>query len=166
MAGLGALRAGQGVDATELLDLRESGDRPWIHKRIKLFMEQNPKVNVEFQWFTFGDLSKKISIGFATGTAPDGFVSQDWFMPVWLAKGLLAPLYVQRLGYSSYETYTADFTKAFVDGARRTARSTAIPPGFTASATTSTRSTSRKSASIPTRTGRSRSSNSARSQGV
>jgi len=88
--------------------------RPWLHKRIKLFMEQNPDVKVEFQWFTFGDLGKKISVGFATGTAPDGFVSQDWFMPVWLAKGLLAPLDVQRLGYSSYETYTADFTKAFV----------------------------------------------------
>jgi multiple sugar transport system substrate-binding protein len=104
--------------------------RPWIHKRIKLFMEQNPNVKVEFQWFTFGDLGKKISVGFATGTAPDGFVSQDWFMPIWLAKGLLAPLDVQRLGYSSYETYTADFTKAFVDGATKDGKVYGYPAWF------------------------------------
>src|SRR5882672_11063107 len=104
--------------------------RPWIHKRIKLFMEQNPNVKVEFQWFTFGDLGKKISVGFATGTAPDGFVSQDWFMPIWLAKGLLAPLDVQRLGYSSYETYTADFTKAFVDGATQDGKVYGYPAWF------------------------------------
>ena len=69
--------------------------RPWVHKRVKMFMEQNPHVKVDFQWFAFGDLGKKISVGFATGTAPDGFVSQDWFMPIWLDKGLLAPLDVQ-----------------------------------------------------------------------
>ncbi len=66
--------------------------RPWVNKRVKLFMEQNPHVKVDFQWFAFADLGKKISVGFATGTAPDGFVSQDWFMPTWLDKGLLAPL--------------------------------------------------------------------------
>ncbi len=104
--------------------------RPWIHKRVKLFMEQNPNVKIEFQWFTFGDLGKTISVGFATGTAPDGFVSQDWFMPVWLAKGLLAPLDVQRLGYSSYETYIADFTKAFVDGATRDGKVYGYPAWF------------------------------------
>jgi len=85
--------------------------RPWLHKRIKLFMEQNPNVQIDFQWFTFGDLGKKISVGFATGTAPDGFVSQDWFMPIWLAKGLLAPLDVQRLGYSSYDRFIGDYAK-------------------------------------------------------
>src|SRR5262245_56858032 len=74
--------------------------RPWLYKRVKLFMEQNQKVTVDFQWFPFGDLGKKLSVGFATGTAPDGFVSQDWFMPTWLDKGLLAPLDVQRLGYA------------------------------------------------------------------
>src|SRR6201987_2696485 len=61
--------------------------RPWLAKRIKLFTDQNPNVKVDFQWFPFGDLGKKLSVGFATGTAPDGFVSQDWFMPVWLRKG-------------------------------------------------------------------------------
>ena len=61
--------------------------RPWVHKRVKLYMEQNPHVTIDFQWFTFGDLGKKISVGFATGTAPDGFVSQDWFMPTWMDKG-------------------------------------------------------------------------------
>jgi multiple sugar transport system substrate-binding protein len=104
--------------------------RPWIHKRIKLFMEQNPNVKIEFQWFTFGDLGKKISVGFATGTAPDGFVSQDWFMPIWLAKGLLAPLDVQRLGYVSYEAYTADFAKAFVDGATKDGKVYGYPAWF------------------------------------
>jgi multiple sugar transport system substrate-binding protein len=64
--------------------------RPWVHKRVKQFVEQNPNVNVDFQWFAFADLGKKLSVGFATGTAPDGFVSQDWFMPVWLDKKLLA----------------------------------------------------------------------------
>ena len=91
--------------------------RPWIHKRVKLYMEQNPHVTVDFQWFTFGDLGKKISVGFATGTAPDGFVSQDWFMPTWLDKGLLAPLDVQRLGYASYDEFSKDFTSEFVKGA-------------------------------------------------
>jgi multiple sugar transport system substrate-binding protein len=91
--------------------------RPWIHKRVKLFTEQNPNVKIDFQWYTFGDLGKKISVGFATGTAPDGFVSQDWFMPTWLSKGLLAPLDVARLGYPSVQAYTDDFASAFVKGA-------------------------------------------------
>jgi multiple sugar transport system substrate-binding protein len=91
--------------------------RPWVHKRVKLFMEKNPNVKVDFQFFAFGDLGKKLSVGFATGTAPDGFVSQDWFMPTWQAKGLLAPLDVQRLGYSSVKTFTDDFAPAFVAGA-------------------------------------------------
>lgn len=91
--------------------------RPWLHKRIRMFMEQNPNVKIDFQWFTFGDLGKKISVGFATGTAPEGFVSQDWFMPTWLDKGLLAPLDVQRLGYSSVNAFTDDFAPAFVKGA-------------------------------------------------
>jgi ABC-type glycerol-3-phosphate transport system substrate-binding protein len=104
--------------------------RPWLHKRIKLFMEQNPNVQIDFQWFTFGDLGKKISVGFATGTAPDGFVSQDWFMPVWLAKGLLAPLDVQLLGYQSYDAFTGDFTKAFVDGATRDGKVFGYPAWF------------------------------------
>jgi multiple sugar transport system substrate-binding protein len=91
--------------------------RPWVHKRVKQFAEKNPNVEIDFQWFTFADLGKKISVGFATGTAPDGFVSQDWFMPTWLSKGLLAPLDVQRLGYNSVEAFQDDFAPAFVKGA-------------------------------------------------
>ena len=137
--------------------------RPWVHKRIKLFMEQNPNVKVDFQWFPFGDLGKKLSVGFATGTAPDGFVSQDWFMPVWLDKGLLAPLDVKKLGYPSYDAFTADYAKALSTARPRTARSTAIRCGSMATATISTPSSSRRSASTPTRTGRRAGSNSARS---
>jgi multiple sugar transport system substrate-binding protein len=91
--------------------------RPWLNKRIKLFTDQNPNVKVDFQWFPFGDLGKKLSVGFATGTAPEGFVSQDWFMPVWLDKGLLAPLDVGRVGYSSFQSFKDDFAAAFVAGA-------------------------------------------------
>ncbi|BBK31179.1 carbohydrate ABC transporter substrate-binding protein (CUT1 family) [Stella humosa] len=104
--------------------------RPWLHKRIRLFMEQNPAVKVDFQFFPFGDLGKKLSVGFATGTAPDGFVSQDWFMPTWLAKDLLAPLDVQRLGYSSVKTFSDDFTQAFVAGATKDGKVYGYPLWF------------------------------------
>jgi ABC-type glycerol-3-phosphate transport system substrate-binding protein len=104
--------------------------RPWIHKRVKLYMEQNPHVTIDFQWFTFGDLGKKISVGFATGTAPDGFVSQDWFMPTWMDKSLLAPLDVQRLGYTSYDNFTGDFAEAFVKGATQDGKVYGYPLWF------------------------------------
>ncbi|MDB5636695.1 MAG: hypothetical protein JWP51_1603, partial [Bradyrhizobium sp.] len=104
--------------------------RPWVHKRVKMFMEQNPHVKVDFQWFAFGDLGKKISVGFATGTAPDGFVSQDWFMPVWLDKGLLAPLDVKQLGYDTFGAFTGDFAKAFVDGATKDGKVYGYPMWF------------------------------------
>ena len=91
--------------------------RPWLAKRIKLFTDANPHVKVDFQAFTFNDLSKKVSVGYATGTAPEGFVSQDWFMPTWLAKDLIAPIDVQRLGYGSIKEYTDDYAQAFVQGA-------------------------------------------------
>ena len=104
--------------------------RPWIHKRVKLYMEQNPHVTVDFQWFPFGDLGKKISVGFATGTAPEGFVSQDWFMPTWMDKGLLAPLDVQRLGYPTYDAFTDDFAAAFVKGATQDGKVYGYPLWF------------------------------------
>jgi len=46
--------------------------RPWLHKRVNQYMEKNPNVKVDFQWFTFADLGKKVSVGYATGTAPTG----------------------------------------------------------------------------------------------
>ncbi len=104
--------------------------RPWLNKRIKLFTEKNPNVSVDFQWFPFGDLGKKISVGFATGTAPDGFVSQDWFMPTWFDKNLLAPLDVQRLGYSSLDAFTSDFAPAFVAGAVKDGKAYGFPLWF------------------------------------
>lgn len=104
--------------------------RPWVHKRVKLFMEQNPNVKVDFQWFAFGDLGKKLSVGFATGTAPEGFVSQDWFMPTWLDKGLLAPMDVTRLGYSSLSAFSNDFAPAFVKGATHDGKVYGFPLWF------------------------------------
>jgi multiple sugar transport system substrate-binding protein len=104
--------------------------RPWVHKRVKLFMEKNPNVKVDFQYFAFGDLAKKVSVGFATGTAPDGFVSQDWSMPTWQAKGLLAPLDVQRLGYPSLKAFTDDFAPAFVAGAVQKGKAYGFPLWF------------------------------------
>jgi ABC-type glycerol-3-phosphate transport system substrate-binding protein len=91
--------------------------RPWVHKRVKLFTEKNPNVKVDFQAFAFTDLGKKLSVGFATGTAPEGFITGDWLMPLWLSKGLLAPLDVSRLGYSSLAAYSDDYPSAFVKGA-------------------------------------------------
>src|SRR5882757_6114538 len=104
--------------------------RPWVHKRVKMFMEQNPHVKVDFQWFAFGDLGKKISVGFATDTAPDGFVSGDWFMPVWLDKDLLAPLDVQQLGYSSIDAFKKDFSDAAVAGAVKDGKVYGFPTWF------------------------------------
>ncbi|MBM3564487.1 MAG: extracellular solute-binding protein [Alphaproteobacteria bacterium] len=104
--------------------------RPWIHKRVKMFTEKNPNVEVDFQHFAFGDLGKKLSVGYATGTAPEGFVSQDWFMPTWLSKDLLAPLDVQRLGYSSVANFSDDFAKAFVAGATKDGKIYGYPMWF------------------------------------
>ena len=106
--------------------------RPWLQKRINQYTEKNPNVSVDFQWFPFGDLGKKISVGFATGTAPEGFVSQDWFMPLWLDKNLILPLDIQRLGYASLATLFATISRPPSCLARsRTARSTVTRCGFT-----------------------------------
>ena len=56
--------------------LENPQQRPWLKKRINLYTEQYPNVSVEFQYFAFSDLGKKISVGYATGTAPDGYISQ------------------------------------------------------------------------------------------
>lgn len=104
--------------------------RPWIQKRVKMYTELNPHVKIDFQWFTFGDLGKKISVGFATGTAPDGFVSQDWFMPTWMSKNLLAPLEVSRLGYANYDAFVNDFASAFVAGATQGGKAYGYPLWF------------------------------------
>jgi len=91
--------------------------RPWIQKRITQYMEQHPNVKVDFQWFTFTDLGKKVSVGYATGTAPDGFATGDWLMPTWLSRNLIAPLDVQALGYPSIEAFRRDHADAFIAGA-------------------------------------------------
>ena len=91
--------------------------RPWLQKRITQYMEKNPNVKVDFQWFTFTDLGKKVSVGYATGTAPDGFTTGDWLMPTWLSRNLIAPLDVQALGYSSVDAFRRDHADAFIAGA-------------------------------------------------
>ncbi len=91
--------------------------RPWIQKRVAQYTDKHPNVKVDFQWFTFTDLGKKVSVGFATGTAPDGFTTGDWLMPTWLSRNLIAPLDVQALGYSSVDAFRRDHADAFVAGA-------------------------------------------------
>jgi len=88
--------------------------RPYQHKRIQQYMQQFPNISVEFQYFTFSDLGKKVSVGYATGTAPDGFATGDWLMPTWLARKLIAPLDVGLLGYSSLNAFRKDHADAFL----------------------------------------------------
>jgi len=104
--------------------------RPWIHKRVNQYMEKNPNVKVDFQWFTFADLGKKVSVGYATGTAPDGFVTGDWLMPTWLARNLIAPLDVKLLGYSSLDAFRKDHADAFVAGAIKDGQAYGYPLWF------------------------------------
>ena len=89
----------------------------WIQKRVKLFMEKNKGVQIDWQYFTFTDLGKKISVGYATATAPEGFATGTWLMPTWLSRNMIAPLDIKRLGYSSLQAFVNDYPKAFVDGA-------------------------------------------------
>jgi len=104
--------------------------RPWVHKRVKMYMEKNPNVKVDFQAFTLSDLGKKLSVGFATGTAPEGFITGDWLVPTWLSKGLLAPLDVVKLGYPTMKAYTDDYPPAFVEGAVIKGKAYAFPLWF------------------------------------
>src|ERR1041385_7777170 len=52
----------------------------WYAKRAAQFMEQNKNIKVELQKFPTGDLAKKVSVAYATGSAPEGFVSFDFVM--------------------------------------------------------------------------------------
>ncbi len=104
--------------------------RPYIVQRIQLYMQKNPGVQVDVQWFAFGDLGKKISVGFATGTAPDGFATGDWLMPSWLARNLIAPLDAKRLGYASVEAFQKDHADAFVAGSVKDGKIYGFPLWF------------------------------------
>jgi len=104
--------------------------RPWLHKRVKLFMEKNPNVKIDFQAFQFTDLGKKVSVGFATGTAPEGFVTGDWLMPTWFARKLIAPLDLGKLGYASLKAYQDDHPPAFSEGAVQGGRAYGYPLWF------------------------------------
>ncbi|MBP1711924.1 MAG: hypothetical protein H6Q42_127 [Deltaproteobacteria bacterium] len=91
--------------------------RPWIDKRVKQYIEKNKNVQVDFQWFTFTDLGKKVAVGYATGTAPDGFSTGTWLMPTWLTRNMIAPLEVKQLGYASLDAFKKDYPEAFIAGA-------------------------------------------------
>ena len=104
--------------------------RGWLQKRVRMYQEQNPHIRIDFQWFTFSDLSRRLSVGYSTGTAPDGFVSQDWFMPLWLSRGLIAPMDVQRLGYANFDAFVQNFNPAFVSGATQEGRVFGYPLWF------------------------------------
>ena len=104
--------------------------RPWIHKRIQQYTQQYPNISVEFQYFTFSDLGKKVSVGFATGTAPDGFTTGDWLMPTWLARKLIAPLDVGLLGYASLDAFQKDHAPAFVAGSVQDGKAYGYPLWF------------------------------------
>ena len=102
--------------------------RPWLKKRIDQYTQQYPNISVEFQYFAFSDLGKKVSVGYATGTAPDGFTTGDWLMPTWLTRKLIAPLDVQRLGYPSLDAFRDDHAPAFVAGAIHEGKVVRLPP--------------------------------------
>lgn len=104
--------------------------RPWLFKRITQYTERFPNITVDFQYFTFSDLGKKISVGFATGTAPDGFTTGDWLMPTWLARQLIAPLDVQQLGYASLDAFRDDHAPAFVAGSLHEGKAYGYPLWF------------------------------------
>ena len=104
--------------------------RPYQHKRIQQYMQQYPNISVEFQYFTFSDLGKKVSVGYATGTAPDGFATGDWLMPVWLSRKLIAPLDTGLLGYSSLDAFRKDHADAFVAGSIHEGKAYGYPLWF------------------------------------
>jgi multiple sugar transport system substrate-binding protein len=104
--------------------------RPYIVQRIQSYMQKNPAVQVDVQWFAFSDLGKKVSVGFATGTAPDGFATGDWLMPTWLARSLIAPLDAARLGYPSVDAFQKDHADAFVAGSVREGKIYGFPLWF------------------------------------
>ena len=86
-------------------------------------------------------------------------------MPTWLDKDLLAPLDVQRLGYSSLPAFTDDFAPAFVAGAVQDGKAYGYPLWFYGYANLPQHQAVQGSRPrSPTRTGRRPGSSSARSR--
>jgi multiple sugar transport system substrate-binding protein len=102
----------------------------WYQKRAQLFNNAQPNIKVDPQRFPAGELGKKVSVGFATGTAPEGFLTFDFFMPVWLDKNLLAPLDVQRLGYVSTNAFTDDHPAAALSNLVKDGKVYGLPTWF------------------------------------
>jgi len=100
---------------------------PWRKKRLAMYLEKHKNITVDFQSFPFTDVGKKVSVGFATGTAPDGFTTIDFFIPSFTSRGLIAPLDVQQLGYSSLKAFSDDHPAAFVAGAMKDGKLYAYP---------------------------------------
>ncbi len=102
----------------------------WYQKRARLFNDAHPNIKVDPQRFPAGELGKKVSVGFATGTAPEGFLTFDFFMPVWLDKNLLAPLDVQRLGYASIDGFKDDHPSAALSSVVKDGKVYGLPTWF------------------------------------
>jgi ABC-type glycerol-3-phosphate transport system substrate-binding protein len=103
---------------------------PYLRKRAQLFMEKNPNVQIEMQQMLISDLGKKVNLGFATGTAPDGFQTGTWLMPIWLDKDLVAPMDVTKLGYSSMKSFVDDYPKAYIESSVKNGKAYAFPLFF------------------------------------
>lgn len=123
---LGSARAQSSMDIS-FWTYENPQARPWIASRIEAFKAENPHVNIDFQWFAFNDLGQRLNVGYATGTAPDGFVSQDWFMPSWLSRDVLAPMDVSQLGYDSVDAFRADHASAAVETVMRDGQVYGLP---------------------------------------
>jgi len=109
---------------------------------------EEPQLKVDFQWFTFADLGKKVSVGYATGTAPDGFVTGDWLM----RRGWPQPDRAARLkllGYASLDGFRKDHADAFVAGAIKDGQAYGYPLWFYGFCNYLNTNSSRRSASIP-----------------
>jgi len=100
---------------------------PWRQKRIAMYLEKHKNIKVDFQSFPFTDVGKKVTVGFATGTAPDAFTTADWMLPTFISRGLIAPLDPQQMGYSSLKAFSDDHPAAFVAGAVKDGKLYAFP---------------------------------------
>ena len=106
-------------------------------KRIEMFTDANPNVKVEVQSYTFQDLSKKVSVGFATGlrqtasSVRTGSCRSGWRRTCWRRWTCSGS------AMANFKAFTATMPPRSSTAPPGTARSTALRYGFMACATTS-----------------------------